>query len=199
MRKFGFRKSHSTSHAIITLIDRVSQALDTGKYVVGLYLDITLRKAFDAVPHSILLKKLYALSVRGNLYNWFESYLKNKKQYVIYNNSESDIGSITHGVPQGSILGPLLFIIYMNDFSKASELLFVILFADDTNIFLEGMSYNKIILEMNTGFVSKLFIVLFTYLSTIFSSIIAMSHLSELVYMYLYVYLYGGVCICLYL
>ena len=135
MRKFGFCKSHSTSHAIITLIDRVSQALDTGKYVVGLYLDITLRKAFDAVPHSILLKKLYALGVRGNLYNWFESYLKNKKQYVIYNNSESDIGSITHGVPQGSILGPLLFIIYMNDFSKASELLFVILFADDTNIF----------------------------------------------------------------
>ena len=109
-----------------------------------------IRKAFDAVPHSILLKKLYALGVRGNLYNWFESYLKNRKQYVIYNNPEFDIGSITHGVPQGSILGPLLFIIYMNDFSKASELLFVILFADDTNIFLEGMSYNKIILEMNT-------------------------------------------------
>ena len=74
--QFGFRKSHSTSHAIIPLIDRVSQALDTGKYVVGLYLDI--RKAFDAVPHSILLKKLYALGVRGNLYNW--SYLKNRKQ-----------------------------------------------------------------------------------------------------------------------
>ena len=146
--QFGFRKSHSTSHAIITLIDRVSQALDTGKYVVGLYLDI--RKAFDAVPHSTLLKKLYALGVRGNLYNWFESYLKNRKQYVIYNNSESDIDSITHGVPQGSILGPLLFIIIMNDFSKASELLFAILFADDTNIFLKGMSYNKIILEMNT-------------------------------------------------
>ena len=146
--QFGFRKSHSTSQAIITLIDRVSQALDIGKYVVGLYLDI--RKAFDAVPHSILLKKLYALGVRGNLYNWFESYLKNRKQYVLYYNSESDIGSITHGVPQGSILGPLLFIIYMNDFSKASELLFVILFADDTNIFLKGMSYNKIILEMST-------------------------------------------------
>ena len=95
--QFGFRKSHSTSHAIKTLIDRVSQALDTGKYVVGLYLDI--RKAFDAVLHSILLKKLYALGVSGNLYNWFESYFKNRKQYVIYNNSESDIGSITHGVP----------------------------------------------------------------------------------------------------
>ena len=146
--QFGFRKSHSTSHAIITLIDRVSQALDTGKYVVGLYLDI--RKAFDAVPHSILLKKWYALGVRGNLYNWFESYLKNRKQYVIYKNSESDKDSITHGVPQGSILGPLLIIIIMNDFSKASELLFAILFADDTNIFFKGMSYNKIILEMNT-------------------------------------------------
>ena len=65
--QFVFRKSQSTNHAIITLIDKVSQALDTGKYVVGLYLDI--RKAFDAVPHSILLKKLYALGVRGNLCN----------------------------------------------------------------------------------------------------------------------------------
>ena len=146
--QFGFRKSHSTSHAIITLVDKVSRALDTGKFVVGLYLDI--KKAFDAVPHSILLEKLYALGIRGNIYNWFKSYLENRKQYVIYNNCKSDMGTITHGVPQGSILGPLLFIIFMNDFSKSSELLFAILYADDTNIFLEGNSYNKTILELNT-------------------------------------------------
>ena len=82
--QFGFRKSHNTSHAIITLVDKVSRALDTGKFVVGLYLDI--KKAFDAVPHSILLEKLYALGIRGNIYNCFKSYLENRKQYVIYNN-----------------------------------------------------------------------------------------------------------------
>ena len=80
--QFGFRKSHSTSHAIITLVDKVSRALDTGKFVVGLYLDI--KKAFDAVPHSILLEKLYALGIRGNIYNWFKSYLENRKQYMLF-------------------------------------------------------------------------------------------------------------------
>ena len=133
--QFGFRKSHSTSHAIITLVNKVSRALDTRKFVLGLYLDI--KKAFDAVPHSILLERLYALGIRGNIFNWFKSYLENRKQYVIYNNCKSDMGTITHGVPQSSILGPLLFIIYMiymNDFSKASEILFAILYADDTNI-----------------------------------------------------------------
>ena len=114
--QFGFRKSHSTSHAIITLVHKVPRALDTGKFVVGLYLDI--QKAFDAVSHYILLEKLYALSIRGNIYNWFKSYLENRKQYVIYNNCKSDMGTITHGVPQGSILGTLLFIIYMNDFQN---------------------------------------------------------------------------------
>ena len=109
-----------------------------------------IKKAFDAVPHSILLEKLYALGIRGNNYILFKCYLENRKQYVIYNNCKFDMGTMTHGVPQGSILGPLFFIIYMNDKSKLSGLLFAILYADDTNIFLEGNSYNTIILESNT-------------------------------------------------
>ena len=72
------------------------------------------------------LEKLYALGIRGNIYNWFKSYLVNRKQYVIYNIYKSDMGTVTHGVPQSSTLGPLLFIIYMNDFSKSSELLFLL-------------------------------------------------------------------------
>ena len=140
--QFGFRKGHSTSHAIITLVERVSKALDTGKYVVGVFLD--LKKAFDTVDHGILLEKLYLYGIGGNIYSWFESYLTNRSQFVEYNNVKSKTENITHGVPQGSILGPLLFIIYMNDFSRSSELLFSIIFADDTSVFIEGTSFQDI-------------------------------------------------------
>ena len=111
--QFGFRKNHATSHAIITLTERVSKALDTGKIVVGVFLD--LKKAFDTVDHNILLQKLEKYGIKGNILNWFKSYLSCRKQYVLYNNCKSDIKLITHGVPQGSILGPLLFILYIND------------------------------------------------------------------------------------
>ena len=96
--QFGFRKTHSTSHALIPLVERVSKALDTGKYVVGVFLD--LKKAFNTVDHSILLKKLELYGIRGNIYNWFKSYLTNRSQYVEYNNVKSKrFEIITHGVP----------------------------------------------------------------------------------------------------
>ena len=79
-KQFGFRKSHSTSHAIITLVDKVSRALDTGKFTVGVFLD--LKKAFDTVDHTILLKKLHAYRIRDNHLDWFKSYLSNRTQYV---------------------------------------------------------------------------------------------------------------------
>ena len=146
--QYGFRKGHSTNHAVITLVERVAKALDTGKIVVGVYLDI--RKAFDAIDHPILLRKLYSLGIRGNLYTWIKSYLTNRSQFVMYNNSKSETKFITHGVPQGSILGPLFFIVFMNDFSRASNILFSILFADDTTVIIEGQNYNNLILTLNT-------------------------------------------------
>ena len=108
-----------------------------------------LKKAFDTVDHSILLKKLEKYGIRCNILKWFKSYLSCREQFVEYNDCHSEKKYITHGVPQGSILGPLLFILYINDFSKASDLLFTILFADDTSVFIEGTSYNNIINDMN--------------------------------------------------
>ena len=146
-KQFGFRKRHSTTHAIIALTEKVSMALDSEKNVGGVFLD--LKKAFDCVSHNILLNKLTAYGIRGNLMQWFQSYLSTRSQYVIYNGIKSSFRNITHGVPQGSILGPLLFIFNVNDFSRSSDLLFSILFADDTSVFIEGHSYAEAIEILN--------------------------------------------------
>ena len=83
------------------------------------------------------------------MFDWFESYLSERSQYVEFQTTQSDTKPITHGVPQGSILGPILFIIDINDFSRASDKLFSILYADDTSVFIEGYEYDKLIEIMN--------------------------------------------------
>ena len=125
--QFGLRKSHYTSHAIITLVERVSKALDMGKYVVDVFLDL---KRLSTLYTILFFLENYG--TRGKTLRWVESYLPNKSQYVEHNHSKSDTKCITYSVPQGSILGPLLFIIYMNDFSMSSDLLFYILYSDGT-------------------------------------------------------------------
>ena len=140
--QFGFRQGHSTHQALITLVDKITKSLDNGDIVIGVFLD--LKKAFDTVNHKIILKKLYHYGIRGNLNKWFESYLADRSQYVLFNVKTSDTRNINCEVPQGSILGPLLFILYINDLSNVSDILFYVLFADDTNVFLNG----KDILEL---------------------------------------------------
>ena len=131
--QFGFRQKHSTSHALLTFIEKVTQAIDKHSHMLGIFLDFS--KAFDTINHKILLKKLYHYGIRGKALEWFRSYLSNRQQYVCVNDAKSHTQNIECGVPQGSILGPLLFIIYINDFHRSSSILSFILFADDSNLF----------------------------------------------------------------
>ena len=121
--QFGFRQQHSCQQAIITP-DWIKLLLVWILGILSLECSYDLKKAFDTVNHKILLKKLYAYGIRGSILKWLDSYLSDRLQYVYYNGSESNSDSITCGVPQGSILGPLLFIIYMNDIFNVSNFLF---------------------------------------------------------------------------
>ena len=104
--------------------------------MISVFLD--LKKAFDTIDHNIFLSKLYAYGIPDNIHNWFKSYLSDRSQYVTYDGARSETHFIRCGVPQGSILGPLLFIIYMNDIYNVSNLLYTILYADDTCAVLSG-------------------------------------------------------------
>ena len=117
-------------------VSAIRNTLDNKRFGCGIFID--LQKAFDTVNHKILLSKLEHYGIRGCALQWFRSYLSDRKQYVSVNGSNSDLLSITCGVPQGSVLGPLLFLIYINDLPNASKRLTFYLFADDTNIYYES-------------------------------------------------------------
>ena len=131
-KQFGFRANHSTNMAIMQLVDKINNAVEQSKTTLGVFLDLS--KAFDTIDHDILLYKLELYGFRGVVKEWFKNYLSDRKQYVKYNDNTSELKNIICGVPQGSILGPLLFILYINDITNTSAILEFILFADDTTI-----------------------------------------------------------------
>ena len=158
--QFGFRKNYSTSLALIDVIDKIYHNINDGKLCTGVYLD--LQKAFDTVNHDILLYKLYNYGVRGTVHNWFCSYLNNRQQYTRVADTDSFVTSVSCGVPQGSVLGPLLFLVYVNDIGNAVPSASVKLFADDTNLFIFGDSVYSVereavdfIYTLNEWFISN--------------------------------------------
>ena len=145
--QFGFRKSHSTSHALNHSVKIISDNLKNKKHTLGIFIDLS--KAFDTIDHKTLVAKLSRYGIRGNALKLISCYLASRTQYTDVLGEKSDSLIVQFGVPQGSVLGPLLFLLYINDISRASNLGTFILFADDTNIFIAGDSVKEVYAKGN--------------------------------------------------
>ena len=145
--QFGFRAEHSTDHAILSIVDKIQRAIDERDFSCGIFLDF--RKAFDTINHEILFKKLEFYGIRGIANQWFSSYLSNRLQTVTVNGVTSNSVNISCGVPQGSVLGPILFLLYINDFHHCSKVFDFHLFADDTNLFCKHKNLTSLQASIN--------------------------------------------------
>ena len=148
--QYGFRKLYSTTLALIEFTDNIRKYLDQGHYCISIFVDVT--KAFDTVDHDILLEKMNRYGIRGHANNFFRSYLENRCQYTVINGTTSTIENIRCGVPQGSVLGPLFFAIYINDVYKSVGRDYIRLFADDTVLTMHGGDLSLLVEQIRQSF-----------------------------------------------
>ena len=144
-QQYGFRKQHSTEYAAIKLIDHVSKEMEAGKTPTSVYIDLS--KAFDTLTFEVLLYKLKYYGVTDTAFDLLKSYLTNRKQYVVFDGCQSEHVKIYTGVPQGSILGPLFFSIYINDLITVSDRLNFLMYADDTTIYFNLEDFDNLTKE----------------------------------------------------
>ena len=146
-RQFGFLKGRSTEQAVVTLLEFFYSVLNDKEYSINIFVDLS--KAFDTVKHGVLVNKLQLYGIRGVQLNLISSYLKNRFQYVTLNAQSSNRRNISSGVPQGSILGPILFLIYINDLPNISNDFSTVLYADDTTISVRGSNFTDLVSSCN--------------------------------------------------
>ena len=144
--QYGFQSKKSTVHPVIHFLNYIAEAKNESKVAIGVFCD--LEKCFDTISHSILIRKLSKIGIKGIELEWFRNYLRDRKQFVSVNNVDSNKLGISRGVPQGSILGPILFLIYINDLKNCTEL-FTLLFADDSSFLISGKDFAQLKSKLN--------------------------------------------------
>ena len=145
--QYGFRRKHNTAQPVLNLLNNIYECLNEDKFNICIFID--LKKAFDTIDPLIQLKKLEHYGFRNTAQKWFHSYLTGRQQYVFANGNKSNKANISHGIPQGSVIGPILFLIYINDLPNVTSF-FTNLFADDTTFSKSSQDYENLVNECNT-------------------------------------------------